>query len=90
MYRLMTGLGWFVSVPACVVLLAAFGGAGPPSLSARYTIVLPGIILRTMCMSLRPHLQRDVTLCVCGYWVVTRLVTRCMRARPCVRAKCVH
>ena len=41
-------------------------------------------------MSLRPHLRRVVTLCVCRYWVVTRLVTGCVRARPCVRATCVR
>ena len=36
-------------------------------------------------LSLPPHLQRVVMLCVRRYWVVTRLVTGCVRARPCVR-----
>ena len=42
------------------------------------------------CLPLRPRLQRIVTLCVCGYWVVTRLLTGCMRSHPCVRATCVR
>ena len=42
------------------------------------------------CLSLRPHLRRVVTLCVCRYWVVTRLVTGCVRPRPCVRETCVR
>ena len=40
-------------------------------------------------MSLRPHLRRVVAFCVCRYWVVTRLVTRHVRAHSCVRETCV-
>ena len=39
---------------------------------------------------LRPHIGRVVTLCVCRYWVVTRLLTGCVRPRPCVREPCLR
>ena len=42
------------------------------------------------CLSLRPHIRRVVTLCVCRYWVVTRLLTGCVRLVPVyVRRVCV-
>ena len=41
-------------------------------------------------MSLRPHLRRVVTFCVCRYWVVTRLVTGRVRAHSCVRETCTR
>ena len=41
------------------------------------------------CLPLRPHLRRVVTLCVCRYWVVTRLFIGCVRPHACVRATCV-
>ena len=37
-----------------------------------------------------PHLRRVVAFCVCRYWVVTRLVTRRVRAHFCVRETCVR
>ena len=42
------------------------------------------------CLLLRPHLRQVVTLCVCRYWVATRLVTGCARPRPCVRETCMR
>ena len=62
----------------------------PPPPSPPPQTLCCSIVGGASCLPLHPHLRRVVTVYVCRYWVVIRMLTGCVRPRPCVRETCVR